>query len=516
MPTTWTLAVRRDEAVAGALLAAHLFLSVASIVLGKAARDSIFLSRYNVQQMTAVDIATMIVAALVVGVQLRLGARMSTKRLLLLSPLCFALGDLGLWAGLSAAPAPAMTPVAYLWIGIQGSFAAPQASVLACHVLTLRQAKRLCGPIGTGAILGWIGGGLLTELFAARFGASSLLLGSAALMALCPVVVALAWREEEDTRVCRPSGANLVRVPASSFEVRQSSGRRRISGPSPASRWSRPPSRPSWGSSSRTRPAGRSARTDDLAAFFGSFSVRAGLLALAAQVLLTSRLVGWLGLGLALMIAPAALAAGSLGVLFWGTLAAAVFLKGSDQILRYSVDRTAVELLYRPLSQGEILEGKTFIDALVCRVGDGMGGLIALFSALVMHVSFSRLSVISLALALVWLTSAGVAGRRYRDRLRDNLRAPPDVPAEASTSGIGSLRRWSRRPGQRDILNGNPERRLAALRVLSRARACRPRLAFGRKRLETALALEIVGLAVLTDARLLRRGASGRRPPGSP
>src|SRR5207247_2609714 len=114
---TWAFPVRREEAVSVTLLSVHLCLSVASIVLSKAARDAVFLSRYTPQQMTAADIATMIAAALLVGVQLRLNARISTKRLLLISPLCFALGDLALWYGLSMSSAGAMTRLAYLWIG---------------------------------------------------------------------------------------------------------------------------------------------------------------------------------------------------------------------------------------------------------------------------------------------------------------------------------------------------------------------------------------------------------------
>ena len=73
---------------------------------------------------------------------------------------------------------------------------------------------------------------------------------------------------------------------------------------------------------------------DPLAALFGAFSFYAGLVALATQLVVTPRVIARFGLGPALAIAPIALAAGSLGVLWSGTLAAAIFLKGSDQVLR--------------------------------------------------------------------------------------------------------------------------------------------------------------------------------------
>src|SRR2546428_5664048 len=156
---TTILQMKRDEAVPAALLSLLLFLTVASMVIGKAARDAIFLSRFTALQMTAVDLATMVAIALAVAAQLRLNARLSIKRLLLLSPVCFALGDFSLWLGLSTSHGAWIAWAAYLWIGVQAALSAPHAFVLANHVLTIRQARRLCGPIGGGAILGWIGGG---------------------------------------------------------------------------------------------------------------------------------------------------------------------------------------------------------------------------------------------------------------------------------------------------------------------------------------------------------------------
>src|SRR5579872_5321710 len=187
----------RDEAVVGMLLGVHLLLSVVSIVLGKAARDALFLSRYSPQVMMRVDIATVMAAAAVVAVQLRLGSRMSTRRVLLLSPLCFAAGDIVLCCALKCSLVGSVIGATYVWMGVQASIAAPQASILACQALTLRQTKRLCGPVGAGAILGWIGGGLLTQALVTRYGTASLLLGSALATGLCPLIVRLAWRNSE-------------------------------------------------------------------------------------------------------------------------------------------------------------------------------------------------------------------------------------------------------------------------------------------------------------------------------
>src|SRR5262249_9203234 len=83
--TTSAFSMRRSEAMPTAWLSMHLFLTIASTVLGKSARDALFLTHYSPQYMTAADVGTAVAAALALGAQLRLVAALSTKRVLLLS-----------------------------------------------------------------------------------------------------------------------------------------------------------------------------------------------------------------------------------------------------------------------------------------------------------------------------------------------------------------------------------------------------------------------------------------------
>ena len=72
--------------------------------------------------------------------------------------------------------------------------------------------------------------------------------------------------------------------------------------------------------------------------------------------MLTGRLLRRAGLGFALFVVPVALALGTGGLLIVGTLAAAVVLRGTDQVLRYAVDKPTVELLYLPVPAGSDAE----------------------------------------------------------------------------------------------------------------------------------------------------------------
>ena len=87
--------------------------------------------------------------------------------------------------------------------------------------------------------------------------------------------------------------------------------------------------------------------TDELAMFFGSFNMLAGLIALILQVLFTSRILRQAGIGVTLFIVPVAMTISSGVLLVFGLLFAAGALKASDQVLRYSIDKATVELTFR-------------------------------------------------------------------------------------------------------------------------------------------------------------------------
>jgi hypothetical protein len=377
---------------------------------------------------------------------------------------------------------------------------ASHASVLTGQVLSLRQARQMCGQVGAGAIAGWIGGGLAARVLAEQLGAPSLLLASGLLTALCPAIVAVVW----------PAGGGASGE-TSRPEMRAGSLRA-----SSSLVWHSPHLRSmaalAFVSAAVTTIAGLQFKAiasesangvDHLAALFGSFSLYAGLVALATQLVVTPRVIGRFGLGPALAIAPAALAAGSAGVFWSGTLTAAMVMKGSDQVLRYSVDRAAIELLYGPLPARDVFEGKTFIDAIVGRCGDAAGALLALFAAVVLHTSFPSLAVLTIPLILVWLLLANIARRAYRGRLLDDLRGEIASSQCAERSGpafaIGSPAAPCTPVAMRGVLDPDPATRLHVLRALTAEHPRRSGVRGSVKVLPTALAAEIVGFAVLVD-----------------
>jgi AAA family ATP:ADP antiporter len=160
---------------------------------------------------------------------------------------------------------------------------------------------------------------------------------------------------------------------------------------------------------------------NDIAAFFGQFYMTTGLICLGTQLVFTTRLLRRFGIGPVLFVLPVALLAGELFVLLAGTLLAAVFLRGGDQVLRYSVDKSCTELLYLPVSSEIKIQAKSFIDTFVWRSGDGVSGaLLALFADR-LHWTPQQISAIVILYAAGWLGIALAARREYVSTLRESI-----------------------------------------------------------------------------------------------
>jgi hypothetical protein len=161
---------------------------------------------------------------------------------------------------------------------------------------------------------------------------------------------------------------------------------------------------------------------DALAVFFGSFYGYTGALALLIQVLLTSRLLRYFGIRFVLLILPFAFVAGTTVLILFGTLWAATLLKGTDRVVRYSIDTAVLQLLYIPISPQAKFQAKSFLDTVVVRAGDGLAAVLVLLLAGVLGLSPGEIGWISLALLLLWILAARRAGAQYVITIGDRLR----------------------------------------------------------------------------------------------
>lgn len=433
----------------------YLFLVTAGQVVSKATRDALFLAQFDATALPYADVAIAVLVGLTVSAYLRAHRRWPLRALHVASVLFLASNALAFWwLSLSLGQDRVLFTGIYLWVGVLGALAPMQVWTLANFVLTTREAKRTFGFIGSGAILGWILGGLATRLTAATLGTEALLLWVAGSLVVSAGLANLAWR--------RAAALPAVASASDGLGLRESA---KLVAASP---YARAIAAVILLASFTTTVAGWQFKaiakaaipaTDELTAYFGLFNVLAGAGSLVLQVTLTNRVLRTAGVGLALFIVPVAMGSSAVMVLFAGSLLAASALKASDQVLRYSIDKATVELLYLPLSAADTFRVKSLIDSVVYRMGDGLGGLAVLAFATALGWTPVQVTWITLAGVAAWLAASAAARTRYVRTLEDSIHQHR-LDAERTR---GALRDRSAAAAVARKLQGSPEEILYAL-----------------------------------------------------
>jgi ATP:ADP antiporter, AAA family len=455
------LDLRPGELGRGILLFGYLFFVIGSFTVGKAVRDALFIDEFGAMLLPYADIAIAAIVGLWVSIYLRIARRVNVRVLLMGSLGFFAVNCLIFWYLTHVSDAAWLTPVIYVWVGMFGVVAPAQVWTLANYVVTTREAKRLFGFIGSGATAGWIIGGFLTRFTANRFGAESSLIGMAVCLVLAAVLVDRLWRrkppaDEGGQYDGQDPGAGLrnsLRLIAGSPYLRAIAAVILLSSFATAV----------IGWQFKAIVGGALAGRDELAAFFGTFNIYAGLASFALQWVLTGRLLRRMGLGFALFVVPVALSLGAVGLLVLGTLTAAVALRGIDQVLRYAVDKPTVELLYLPVPADLTLNVKSFIDTVVWRMGDGLAGVSVLLFAGWMGLGPVGMSLVTLVLLGAWIVAAYIAQRQYVLHLQDSIH---HYRLDAERATATGLDRAARDLLARQLSGNEPAEVLYALRLL--------------------------------------------------
>ncbi len=367
----------------GVLLCSCLFLVISSYKIGGVAGAALFLSRFQASQLAYADISSAVLVAVVIAGYVLIARRVIFRDLLIGSMVFFSATCAVFW-GLAHYYSHLIWvfPAFYVWVKIFGVLGATQIWTLANYVLTTREAKRVFGMVGAGGIAGAIFAGFLSKTMAGRLGTESLLLAITLFVLICAGLVILVWR----------SGRVLVgdaqRTGGSSAETAQRNmyASLQLLFASPYLRAiaavicisSLVTTLTNWQFLAISKQF--LVKKDVMAVFFGDFYFYAGLLGLLFQLLLTARFLRRFGIGTALFVLPVTVLMGSAGLLVLGTLGSAVALKGGDQVLRYSVDKSTAELLYLPIAARVKLQVKWFIDTVIWRLGDGLS-LVALLPA---------------------------------------------------------------------------------------------------------------------------------------
>ncbi len=299
----------------------------------------------------------------------------------------------------------------YIWVALFAVLSASQFWILANLVFNAREAKRLFGFIGAGAIAGGIFGGYLTSVLAPVIGSEKLLFISAGLLWFCIPITKTVWRDNlSDKKNPFKNKNKLNEIVESPFRlIRNSKHLSYLAGIIGVSviiaklvdyQFN------AIASAKITDP-------DELTAFFGFWFSNFNLFSLIIQLFLTRRVVGVFGVGTSLFFLPAGILIGAVIVLFAPSLFAAVIIKLADGSLKQSINKSAVELMALPIPLAIKNKTKTFIDVFVDSVATGIGGLILILIVHAFKLSTSQISIIILTILCAWFYFAFRIRKEY-------------------------------------------------------------------------------------------------------
>ncbi|MBI1941574.1 MAG: hypothetical protein HYS33_08725, partial [Acidobacteria bacterium] len=423
------LNLERGEELPAGLLFLYLTLALTTVVIAKTSSKALFLTRFSALDLPYVYIAIAILIGFVISVYVRVSSRVNQLGLISGTLGFFTASAVLLGWAIRAGWSP-VAAVYYVWTSIFAALITTQVWTAANSVLNLRQAKRLFPLISSGGILGGVTGGAVAVAAAKHLGTENLVFLLIPPLGLSVAVVQILLRR------CAHPGletSKAERLP------------KKVKGVGTALQdiWASPYLRliaallamsavvtlvVDFQFNYVVQEAFRSSKVQ-LATFFGSFYAYLGVLSFLLLFLGGSRIVEKWGIRVTLLILPLALLGGTaVLVAFPLRLWAGVLLKGSDTVLRYSIDKSSIELLYLPVPSSVKAEVKTVIDVVLQRFADGLGALALLVMTRVLGLGMTGVGVSSVALIGLWLWVTMRMRQEYVSAIRASLSERPALP----------------------------------------------------------------------------------------
>ena len=416
--------IREGEFSRALLMQLNFFLIIATLLIVKPTVNGLFLAEMGANRLPSAYLLVAFFAILVSSIYARILGRINLNKIIL-GTLLLSVGLFVLF-GILLRLNIVVGWILYAFYIVMAIFAVLSASqfwVLANVIFNAREAKRIFGFIGAGAIGGGILGGYLTSLLAEPLGSENLIFVAAGLLFLCVPNTSYMWKKfvvVSQSKYQRRKKIPKIEHPI--FLIRKSAHLTNLSGIIAISVIVAKLVDYQFGaitSSIITDP-------DELTAFFGFWFSNFNVLSLIIQLILTRRIVKKLGIGGSLFLLPASIFMGASLVLFIPALWTAIFLKSSDASLKQSLNRATFELLAVPIPSEIKNQTKIFIDVVVDSLATGVGGLILIFVINALNLSTGFISIIILALLGVWFLFGRRVRHSYLDAFRVNLKNLPE------------------------------------------------------------------------------------------
>lgn len=396
-------------------LFAYLFLLIASFIIAKSVRDSLFLSEYGVLKLPYVYMGVAILLAVIMTVYTRFTAVIPLPTLLLGSNLFWALGLFAFW-WIVKQGFPWAYPTFYIWVNLFGALATVQFWTFAQSLYDVRQAKRVLGVVGAGGILGGAAGGMAANLLVAGWGTENLIL-LIIVGLLSATAIFLTLQKWEPVAPILPPEREEISVRKDLKEI--FSNKLLLTIALVIGLTDIVVNMTDYQFKVLTREAIN--QKEELTAFFGSFYAVLSLASFVFQIIFTSRIYRRFGLMTGALLMPVGLLAGAFSIVIFKNLWSAIGTKIAEGGFRHSIHRASMELFYSPIPLSLRRKAKPVVDIVFEKLFGGLGGLILLGATSWVGISTPQISYLVVVMVGLWMMMIVFAQRHYTDAFRRAL-----------------------------------------------------------------------------------------------
>ena len=418
--------VRHGEAISALLLALNIFLILTAYYVLKPVREALILAGggAEIKSYAAAGQALLLLAA--VPFYGWLASRVP-RRVLINGVTLFFVGCLLVFYALAHMQIP-IGVVFFLWVGIFNLMVPAQFWALANDLYTPEAGKRLFVIVAFGASLGAVAGSFLDAELIAPLGVYQLMLVAAGILALSLLITNGVDRVERR----RSTPAVATRAEASEDEplregdafalVFRSRYLLLIALLMLVLNWVNTTGEYILGrtvlSAAEQAIAQGAApgltKEEYVGEFYAQFFTVVNLVGLLLQLFVVSRVLKYLGVGVAILILPLIALGGYLIAAFYPVLAMVRWAKTAENATDYSVQNTVRQVLFLPTTREQKYKAKQAIDTFFVRAGDVLSAVLVYAGTTWLALSTQGFALVNVGLVLLWLGIAMLIGRHYK------------------------------------------------------------------------------------------------------
>ena len=419
-----TFGLRDGEIQISFLMQLYIFIIITVLLIVKPTVNALFLSQLGSDHLPYGYLLVALTAVITSYFYNKAIRRISLVKVTVFSLIFFSLGFIALSVLLHfSALNNWVLYIYYLGVSLFAVIATSQFWILANMVYNSREAKRLFGFIGAGAIAGGVFGGYLTSLIASNYGNKTVVFIAAILILSCIPILQKIWklrlkvmntyvrnqrkfndthREEASLKIISKSkhltylalitGISVIVAKLVDFQFSDFASRA-IKNP------------------------------EELASFFGFWFSTFNVLALILQLFFTNRVLSKLGVSSTLLILPLGIALGCLLFLTFPELWVLVLIKGLDGSFKQSFNKAAFELSIMPIPLNIKNQAKSYIDVVVDSIATGLSGFMLIFFIRKLDLDTSYITVIVLLFVFIWILLIYKLREEYFNSFRKNIKS---------------------------------------------------------------------------------------------